>query len=296
MRLAVPLVAVTALVACDDDGPEVATSPGSSAAGTGSSVPASSAPGSTMPASSAPGTSTPTTESGGAVSAEDLDDRTFLATEASGHELVTGSEVRLEFADGSISGSGGCNSFIATPYSIEGDELVVEGPMGMTEMACTPADLMDQDAWLAELLTGRPTVVLDGDTLTLTRGEDTATFTDATAADTEISGTTWEMESLVTADAVSSVPAGVRTPTLQIEGDQIFVDTGCNTARGSVTVEDGILEIGPLATTRMACPGDAADVETHVLTVLDGVVDVAVEANQLTVSNGQDGLVLRAAS
>ena len=37
----------------------------------------------------------------------------------------------------------------------------------MTRMACSP-ELMNQDSWLAELLTSNPTIVVDGDTLTLT--------------------------------------------------------------------------------------------------------------------------------
>ena len=46
--------------------------------------------------------------------------------------------------------------------------MLVVAEMAMTEMACEPAALMDQDTWLAAVLTSRPTVALDGDTLTLT--------------------------------------------------------------------------------------------------------------------------------
>ena len=46
--------------------------------------------------------------------------------------------------------------------------MLVVPAMAMTQMACTPAALMDQDTWLAAVLTSRPTVALDGDTLTLT--------------------------------------------------------------------------------------------------------------------------------
>jgi heat shock protein HslJ len=220
-----------------------------------------------------------------------------VAAEATGHELVAGSDVRLVFADGAVSGSGGCNSFVATPYAIDAGVLVVDGPMGMTEMACDPPALMDQDTWLAELLTSRPTVALDDPTLTLTSGGDTVTFTDREVADPDrpLEGTAWELESLVSADAVASVPAGVRVSTLAIAGGQISVDLGCNTGSGPVTVSADTLEIGPLATTRMACEGDAGAVETKLLEVLEGTVDYTIEADVLTIMNGDVGAVYRAA-
>ena len=87
----------------------------------------------------------------------------------------------------------------------------------------------------------------------------------------------------MSADAVASVPAGVRTPTLQVVDGQVEVDLGCNRGSGTATVGEGTLEIGPLATTRMACPGDADDVEAHLLGVLSGMVEYAIEADQLTV-------------
>ncbi len=296
--LLVPLLAA-ALTACGDDGPDVASTGSEPPATSASGAPGTSAPGTSAPATSAPGTSAAGTTGGegGDVSADDLDGRTFVATESTGHELVEDADVVIQFADGSVSGTGGCNSFIATPYSIDGDELVVDGPMGMTEMACEPAALMDQDTWLAELLTGGPTIELDGDTLTLTSDDDTVTFTDreVTDPDQELTGTTWELDSIVSADAVSSVPTGVRTPTMVIDGDAVMIDTGCNTARGGVAVGDGTIEFEPLATTRMACPGDASDVEGQVLVVLDGTVDYGIDADQLTIMNGDDGLVFRAA-
>ena len=97
--------------------------------------------------------------------------------------------------------------------------LVVPG-MAMTEMACEPAALMDQDTWLSAVLTSRPTVALDGDTLTLTADGAVITFVDREVADPDrpLEGTTWNVEGLVSNDAVSSIPAGGRVPTLRFEG------------------------------------------------------------------------------
>jgi heat shock protein HslJ len=55
--------------------------------------------------------------------------------------------------------------------------------------------------------------------------------------------------------------------------------TGCNRFSGSTRMEDGVLQIvGPLATTRMACPGDGlAAQEEAVLGVLEGRILVAYD-------------------
>ncbi len=46
--------------------------------------------------------------------------------------------------------------------------------------------------------------------------------------------------------------------------------------------------------TKMACEGDAMQVENSVVAVLDGEVDYAIEGSQLTITNGDQGLIYRA--
>ena len=143
---------------------------------------------------------------------------------------------------------------MGSTWSLEGDVLVVPAP-AMTAMACEPAALMDQDTWLAAVLTSRPTVALDGDTLTLTAEGTVVTLVDRETAnpDRPLEGTTWNLESIVTGDAVSSLPASAGTPTLRFEGGQLALDTGCNTGSGGYTVADTDITIGPIALTRRAC-------------------------------------------
>jgi heat shock protein HslJ len=282
--LLLPLLLLAAACGADDD---VATSMTDDANGT---VPATSARPPT--ATSEPGTSSSTPP----VAAADLDGRAFVATAATGRELVADSAVRIEFEGDRLSGSGGCNSFGTSGWSVDGGVLVATGGFAMTEMACDPPGLMDQDVWLTELLGARPTLELDGATLTISGGDVVLTLTDREVVDPDrpLEGTTWELEGLIGGDAVSSVPVGVEPPTLTIEGDRLQAFLGCNQGRGAVAVGDGTMEIEPLVTTRMACQGEAGEVERDVLTVLDGTVQFTIEADQLTLTNGDAGLVYRA--
>ena len=151
-----------------------------------------------------------------------------MATEVVGFDLVPGSEIRLTFEGDRIGAAGGCNQLSST-WALEGDVLVV-GDMASTMMACEPAALMDQDTWLSSFLTSDPTVALDGDTLTLTVGQSAITLVEE--PDQTLEGPTWTFESILSADAVTSV-AVARPPTLTFAGGQVAVDTGCNTGSGT---------------------------------------------------------------
>jgi len=229
--------------------------------------------------------------------ASELDGRTFVSTAVEGYELVEGTQVELTFDGDRLGFSAGCNSGGGT-WSVDGDVLVVPAGMAMTEMACEPSALMDQETWAAALLTSRPTVALDGDTMTLTAaGGEVVTFTDREVADPDrpLEGTTWNVESFIEADAVSSI-ALARTPNMVFEGGTVALDTGCNRGSGSYELTDTDLTFGPVATTRAACADQAGtDAERAVLATLTGTSTYEIDADVLTLRTGEIGLILRAA-
>jgi heat shock protein HslJ len=222
----------------------------------------------------------------------ELDGHEYLSTDVAGHELVDGTQIRLTFDADRVGAHAGCNQLGGT-WSVDGDVLVVPDEMVMTEMACDPPALMDQDTWVASFLTSRPTIVLHGDTLTLTGSDVTMTLLDreVTDPDRPLEGTSWVVEGLVDGDAVSSVPAGVRPPTLSFNSGQVMVDTSCNTGSGGYEVVGSEITFAPLALTLMDCE---YSIESQVTPVLDGTATYEIEADVLTITNDATGLVLRA--
>jgi heat shock protein HslJ len=286
MRMRAPLLPLSVLgllavvTACGDDSP-VADSP-PTVDSTATTAPTAT---SAAPATSAPTTSQP---------APELDGRQFVATEVTGYELVPDSQIRLSFEGDSIGATGGCNS-LASTWSLDGDQLVV-AQMAMTEMACEPTALMDQDTWLASFLSSGPAVALDGDTLTLTGTDASITLLDREVAepDRELEGTAWALDSVVSADAVSSF-ALERVPTLRFEAGELAVDTGCNTGGSSYEATADQLTIGPIRLTRMACTDpNGSEVEAAVLAVLEGQPSYTIDSDLLTLTSGEQGLVYRA--
>src|SRR5262245_20056013 len=171
MRIAALVgVASVALLACGDDDTTESTS--QAAAST-------SAPASTTTAA-ATTTSRATTTTAASV-ADALGDTTFVSTAVEGYTLAPDTQITLTFAGNNISAQAGCNTLAGT-WSLEGDVLVVP-PMAQTQMACEPSALMDQDTWLDAVLTSKPTVAVEGDTLTITAEGATVTLLDRKVAD-----------------------------------------------------------------------------------------------------------------
>jgi heat shock protein HslJ len=219
--------------------------------------------------------------SGGALSAEDLAGMGFVASEVTGHELVDGSEITMNFLDDSVSVNAGCNTMNGG-FEIA-DGTFTARQFAATMMACEQP-LMDQDMWLSEFLSSSPAIALDGSTLTLT-GDD-ATITLDGIEPTALVGTTWTVTGTVATEAVSSVPMNSTASITIADDGRVAVDAGCNTGSGSVEVTDDTLTFGPIGITKMMCPPEQMDLEAAVLGVLQGGVAYEVSGSNLSLRSG----------
>lgn len=226
-----------------------------------------------------------------------FDGRTFLSTGSAGFELVEGTLVSIEFRDGTLSASAGCN-LLGGSYRIDGDILRIDGGLSMTEMGCEEA-LMDQDTRFADLLMAGPTVALDGDTLVLTATDASITFLDREVADPDrpMESTVWTLITIIDGESASSTPMDATSTLTFVNGidatdGTAVVATGCNTGSATVSLGEGTITFGPLALTKMACEQPLMDLESSVLSVLAGDVTFEIEARTLTItsSSGSAGL------
>jgi heat shock protein HslJ len=146
---------------------------------------------------------------------------------------------------------------------------------------------MDQDSWLADLLTSEPTLSQDGDTLTITNGKTVLVLSDEQVAvpDASLTGSRWNLDSIVHGDAVSSVPEGVTSTVRFFDDGRFTLASGCNTITGRYTVEDDVLRFSHTGTTLMSCNGPEGDVETDVMDVLGGDVRYSIDGTRLAVTS-----------
>jgi heat shock protein HslJ len=199
--------------------------------------------------------------------------RTFVSTgvtqAGTAKPLVTGTSIRLRIlADGRITVQAGCNTAQGAAR-LEAGTLVVDD-LAVTEMGCEEA-LHQQDEWITGFFRGRPAWRLDGDNLVLTGRDIELTMVDNAAAQPArpLVGTRWTVDTLVTAGASSSVPAGTAAFVTFAPDGTVTGSTGCNSFGGTATVDADKITFGELVMTKMACDGAAGDLEAHVLRVFD---------------------------
>jgi heat shock protein HslJ len=86
--------------------------------------------------------------------------------------------------------------------------------------------------------------------------------------------------------------------TLDLGPGEIRGSTGCNRYSGSArlgatSAASGSLELGPLISTRMACPGRGATVESRFLSALDAVSGYRIDAaGQLRLLDGDSPVIV----
>lgn len=234
---------------------------------------------------------------GGGAGGDPLDGHDFLSTSVTqggaDRPLVDGTQIRIGFDDGQITASAGCNTMGGT-YRLEDGVLGFEGG-GMTEMGCDEPRHA-QDEWLMGFLGSGPTVALAGTELTLSADGTVITLQDSEVADPDLplTGTTWTVESIISGDAVSSVPNGALATITFGDDGSVEVNTGCNQGAGRFEVSGDTLRFLDVAVTEMACDGPGGALEAAVLPVVGAdILSWVIDAGSLTLMAGDIGLGLR---
>jgi heat shock protein HslJ len=208
----------------------------------------------------------------------DLTAQGWILSTIMDQSLVPGSSITAQFtSDGKVSGSAGCNRYSGT-YTVSGNSLQLSSPMASTMMACEQA-LMDQESAYFKALGEVKTFSISGDQLTLT-DDNKKSLLVYEAQSQDLAGTSWEVIGYNNGkQAVTSVLAGT-TLTAEFGKDgSLTGNSGCNTYNGTYTVTGDQIEIGPLATTRMACPQEIMDQETLYLAALQTAATYRVEGS-----------------
>lgn len=230
----------------------------------------------------------------------DLRGRTFLSTAVSENgqpkSLVQGTRILVNFsADGTkIGANAGCNH-MGGDARVENGRLIV-GDMAQTLVGCD-GRRNEQDAWVAKLLTDRPTIQLSGAELVIKSATGEIRLVDRKVADPDrpLAGTLWTVESTIDGQVASSIPFGaVAHFTLNPDG-AFRGNTGCNQMGGTAVTTSTAIGFSGVFTTKMACESDRLRLEQAVLDVLRDEVTYTVDADVLRLRHPSGkGLDLRA--
>lgn len=221
-----------------------------------------------------------------------LESASFVSTDVEGHDLVPDTTIRLGFDDATMSVWAGCNTQFGA-FTVEDGVLRWSDEPAATMMACDE-DHAVQDEWLRDLFTGGVTATTDGADLELVSGDVTITMGSVPEADLQtLLGRTWSVVGTISDGTTSRLPPRVRTPRLVVGADGLSrLDTGCNTGRTRVRVDEVSVTFATPTTTRASCPEPASVIEETVLAVVDGRSDyVRYDGSVLIIVREGAGLV-----
>jgi heat shock protein HslJ len=187
--------------------------------------------------------------------------------------------VTARFEDGQVSGKSGCNSYTG-PYKLDGSSLTIGPSLAGTRMACGPAETAVEAAYLDRL----PKVAsysIDGQTLTLADSGGGTILEYAASSTADAIQGQWTVLSYYSGNAVTSVLGGADL-TAEFAADRVMGNTGCNTFDGPYEVDGEAIRIGPLASTRAACPTEELQKqETDYLAALQLATSFQVAGSRL---------------
>jgi heat shock protein HslJ len=202
-----------------------------------------------------------------------------------------GVEATATFAEGAVSGSGGCNRFNAG-YTTEGDRLTIERG-ATTMMACPEPQATVETAFLT-VLEATKTYRIENSRLTWldTEGREVATFKPMEHA--ALTGVTWQaiFYNNGRGAAVSVLDGSTITATFDADG-RVSGSAGCNRYHAAYIVEGASITIQAPATTRMACskPEGVMQQEQEYLNALPTAAAYAIHGEQLELRTAEGALV-----
>jgi len=202
-----------------------------------------------------------------------------------------GVEATATFAEGAVSGSGGCNRFTAG-YTLEGDRLTIERGAS-TMMACPEPQATVEQAFMAALEATKKYRIKDGRLAWLdAEGREIAAF--APLEHTALTGVTWQaiFYNNGRGAAVSVLDGSTITATFGADG-RVSGSSGCNRYHAAYSVKGSSITIQAPASTRMACsePEGVMQQEQEYLNALPTAATYAIHGEQLELRTAEGALV-----
>lgn len=209
--------------------------------------------------------------------------------------IIDDHPITITFDGVNVSGTAACNGYGGV-FERSGSSISFPD-LAITEMACFPPEVMDAEQLFARGLTLVDTVSGDGD-LSLTGSDVEMTFAPLEPVpDAELTNTVWVLDGLIQGDSVSTPVLDTRATIEFFTDGSVLGDTGCRPFSGHYAINGAEVVMTDLAAEGQECEPELADQDSHVITAIEGTIQVEIEGDRLTISSrGGDGLTFRAES
>lgn len=206
--------------------------------------------------------------------------------------VLEGAPITAMFsADGTLSGSTGCNNY-TTSYTTDGNNISISEQIATTRRACDQPQAEQEMAYLAALPQAA-TYRISGDRLEL-RAADGALLADFMAQPpASLSDNTWLVTSYNSGgQAIVGVISGMRLTAVFTPDGMVSGNGGCNSFSGTYTTSGNNITIGPLASTMMACQEDVMQQEAAYLAALQSAATYQLMGDTLELYTADGSLAV----
>ena len=216
----------------------------------------------------------------------------WVLTEMAGQPLAADTVITTIFnADGSVSGSAGCNRYNGK-FTLSGNSISFSVNIAMSMMMCEQS-IMDQESAYINSLGEVRTMSIFNNRLSLkdVNGKSLLVFK---AQSQNLSGTSWEAVNFYNGNqAIVGVITGTSLTAEFGKDGTLSGNGGCNNFSGPYTVDGEKIKVGPLASTMMACadPEGVMEQEAQYLSALQMAETYQVEGKVLELRRSDQSLV-----
>ena len=147
-------------------------------------------------------------------------------------QAIPGTETTAQFANGTVSGSAGCNRYNA-PYTVDGNKIQIG--LGMSTMMACPPPIMDQEAAYLANLQAAASYKIAGDQLTLANAKGSTVLTFKAEIPISLTDGVWVMTSYNNGkQAVVGALADTEVTAVFGADGRLSGSAGCNTLQRAV--------------------------------------------------------------
>ncbi len=185
---------------------------------------------------------------------EALTGQVWTLTALMGEPPLRETTITAEFGgDGRVSGSSGCNTYSGS-YAVDGNKLSLGQAMASTMMACQPAVMDQEQAYMKAL--GAVTSYQVKDSILTLYGASKTPLAEYAVVEQTLEGTSWDAIAYNNGKGgVVTVLSGTEITASFSEDGRLTGSAGCNSYLADYKTEGTNITISsPVATTRMACP------------------------------------------
>lgn len=221
-----------------------------------------------------------------------LADTNWVLSSLNGTMPAAGTSVTMKFAaDGTVSGSDGCNRFNTT-FTQKSDSLTFAQPGASTMMACED-QIMSQATAFAAALASTKSIVADKASLIL-KDADGIILATFVVLSQDLTGTSWKVVSYNNGkEAVVGLIEGTEI-TATFDDVQVSGSAGCNRYFAGFAVEADLIVIDPPGATMMFCetPAGVMDQEYAYLAALESAATYVNNGDSLEFRTAADQLAV----